>query len=324
MEKAISHDLTLSLASLTDATLASRIAAHVGTRARAHLMVDTGLSRGGFHPAELREALPELCRLRGLDITGIWGHFAAIEPLEEARNTIRGFQELVAHAQRFCSLRFVHMASSGAIASLPESHFTVVRPGLALYGYLPCRRNGTALVPAMRVTAPVVSVKRYPAGATVSYEGTYVLERSSKVATIRFGYADGYDFHLGNAGEVAIEGARYPIVGRVTMDQMMAAVGDAPVVPGHRAVLMGPPGPSPVELAAQGGTIPYAILIGLGKRVRKAYRRGGAEAAWGVAQSDSAGAERRSRRSTANETTIPDKSSMTTETDTPLSVRVLS
>ena len=154
MEKAISHDLTLSLASLTDATLASRIAAHVGTRARAHLMVDTGLSRGGFHPTELREALPELCRLRGLDITGIWGHFAAIEPLEEARNTVRGFQELVAHAQHFCSLRFVHMASSGAIASLPESHFTVVRPGLALYGYLPCRRNGTALVPAMRPARP--------------------------------------------------------------------------------------------------------------------------------------------------------------------------
>jgi alanine racemase len=278
LENAVTHDLTLSLASLSEAELLHRVATHLGTRAEAHLMVDTGLSRGGFHPAELRRDLPELRALSSpssaVDLRGIWGHFPAVHPRREARRTAARFHELVGHAKRFLALPYVHMASSQAIADLPESHFNLVRPGLALYGYLSRPRGALNLRPAMRVTAPVVSVKRYDAGTPVSYERTYVLGRSAGVATVRFGYADGYAFGLGNTGTVVIEEKPYPVIGRVTMDQLLAEVGDDPVLPGHRAVLLGPPGPRADELAAAAGTIPYTLLTATGVRVRKLWRSG--------------------------------------------------
>ena len=88
----------------------------------------------------------------------------------------------------------------------------------------------------------------------------------------RFGYADGYEFALGNAGLVTIEEKRYPVVGRVTMDQLLVDVGNDPVLPGHHAALLGSPGPSAADLAGQAGTIPYALLTAVGRRVRKIWR----------------------------------------------------
>ena len=272
VETALKNDLTLSIGSLREAKFLNRIAARLGVRARAHFMVDTGLSRGGFFASELLQALPEITSLSAVSFDGAWGHFAKVRPLSEARRRVRAFKELTDRIRGFIPLPFVHMASSQALAALPESHFDLVRPGLALYGYLPFAGAGRSLKPAMRVSAPVVAVKRYPAGTPISYEGTYVLPRASAVATIRFGYADGYEFHLGNSGHVSIGGARYPVVGRVTMDQMLVEVGDAPVVPGDRAVLLGPPGPSAEELASWSSTIPYSVLIALGRRVRKVWR----------------------------------------------------
>jgi len=272
VETALKNDLTLSIGSLREARLLNRIAARLDVRARAHLMVDTGLSRGGFFPSELLSALPQLVSLPAVRFDGAWGHFAKVRPLGEARTRVRAFKELTARIRSVLPLPFVHMASSQALAALPESHFDLVRPGLALYGYLPFAGAGRSLKPAMRVSAPVVAVKRYPAGTPVSYEGTYILPRTAGVATVRFGYADGYEFHLANSGRVSIGGERYPVVGRVTMDQMLVEVGDAPIVPGDRAVLLGPPGPSAEELASWSGTIPYSVLIALGRRVRKVWR----------------------------------------------------
>ncbi len=274
LEEAIRHDLTVSLASLKEGELLSRIARHLGRTARAHLMVDTGLSRGGFRPGEVHRAAPALRSLRGVTIDGIWGHFARVRPLREARAVAREFREVTAAVGQFISLPHVHMASSQAVADLPESHFSLVRPGLGLYGYLPQQNEGFSLRPAMRITAPVVSVKRYPTGTSVSYERTYVLKKPSTIATIRFGYADGYEFGLSNAGQVAIEDTRYTVVGRVTMDQLLVDVGNDPVLPGHHAVLLGAPGPTAAELAAEAGTIPYALLTAVGRRVRRTWLDG--------------------------------------------------
>ena len=271
IEDAVAYDLTVPIASVDDARAVDNISARIGRRAQAHIMVDTGLSRGGFNPAELLAALPRLRLLDDIEITGMWGHFASVRSLDSVRRVVETFRTLVEHARRFFPLPCVHRASSGAAMTVPESHFSHIRPGLALYGYLPGGLEAHDLRPAMRITAPVVCVKRYPAGTPVSYEGTYVLTVPSRIATIRFGYADGCDFGLGNAGEVTIEGRRYPIVGRVTMDQLLVDVGEDAVRPGQRAVLLGPPGPSPIELALRARTIPYALLISGGRRVRRVY-----------------------------------------------------
>jgi alanine racemase len=278
---AIEHDLTVSLPSADSAALLSRIAASTGRLARAHLMVDTGLGRGGFAYGELVAALPDLAagRVPGVEIDGIWGHFARTYPLPEARAVAEAFRDVAAAAQRFLRLPLVHMASSQAIAALPESHGTLVRPGLALYGYLPRPVDGVALKPAMRLTAPIVFVKRLAAGTSVTYEHAYTLQRPATIATVRIGYADGYEFHLSNAGEVMIGDRRYPVVGRIAMDQILVEVGDDPVAVGQRVVMFGRGGPSPVALAAAAGMIPYVLLTSCGRRVQKLYREARARTA---------------------------------------------
>lgn len=264
--------LTLSVPSLADARLMAHMAFHLGCIPEVHLMVDMGLSRGGFSPAGLRAALPELRTLKGLSIDGIWAHFASVASLPRARENAEQFRELTRHAQRFLSLPLVHMASSAATFRLPEAHLTMVRPGLALYGYLPNGAAGTQLLrPAMRVTAPIVAVSRCPAGATVSYEGTYTLHKDSNIAVVRCGYADGYDVRLGNAGEVAIEGRRYPVAGRVTMDQLLVDLGDDEARIGARAVLLGAPGPSAPDLASRAGLPTHCVLATVGGRTASTW-----------------------------------------------------
>jgi len=271
MEVALRYRLTASLGSLKEAKLLSALAAHMGLKARAHLMIDTGLRRGGFLPSELPEALAVIRTLPSLEITGAWGHFATVTPLREARSVVACFRQAASVVLRFFPNATLHLASSLAAWLLPESHFDFIRPGLGLYGYLPGRTETPAFRPALRLKAPVIAVKRYPAGTAVSYEGTYRLKCESTIVTLRCGYADGYPFQLSNTGFVVIRGKRCPVAGRVTMDQLLVDVGDAPIEVGETATVLGPPGLLFSEAASRAGTIPYTILTAAGRRVRRVF-----------------------------------------------------
>jgi len=163
----------------------------------------------------------------------------------------------------------VHAANSAATLTLPRARFDAVRPGLALYGIAPSAAASTAarLRPVMRFVTRVVATRTIGAGVAVGYGGTFVPRRTSVIATLPVGYADGYPRALSNRGAVVIRDVRAPVAGRVCMDHTMIDVTDvAGVAVGDEVVLWG--GPLPVEeVAVQAETIPYELLTRVGARV---------------------------------------------------------
>ena len=172
-----------------------------------------------------------------------------------------------------------HIANSAATLTLPDAHFDLVRPGIAVYGLTPVPPRGDfGLVPAMTLRAGLALVKRVPAGEGVSYGHVYTTERETTLALVPLGYADGIPRHATNVGPVAINGRRFTVSGRVCMDQFVVDVGDAPVSEDDSAILFGPGDdgePRAQDWADAIGTIHYEIVTRIGARVPRTYRGGG-------------------------------------------------
>jgi alanine racemase len=181
-------------------------------------------------------------------------------------------------AQRGVAPRIVHAANSAGALGYPEARQGMVRVGLALYGYLPdawlasaLEEVGEHLVPALTLRANVVAVRRVEVGERPSYGRRRALESAATIATIPFGYADGYPRRLFDAGaEVLINATRYPLAGVVTMDMLVVDCGDDVIRPGDEVVLLGRQGDQEItadEWAERAGTITWEILCGIGGRV---------------------------------------------------------
>jgi alanine racemase len=173
--------------------------------------------------------------------------------------------------------KYTHMANSGAICTLPEAHFNMVRPGILLYGAYPdaVLQGRLHLRPVMQWRSRIAIVRPMSTGASLSYGRTYTTDRPRTIAYIPVGYADGYPVALSNRGEVLIRGARCPVVGRVCMEWMLADVTDlSGAGQGEEVVLLGQQGQETItadEMAALAGTIPYEILCGISSRVPRRY-----------------------------------------------------
>jgi alanine racemase len=166
------------------------------------------------------------------------------------------------------------MANSGAILGLPSSAFNLVRVGIMAYGVYPSREvvKSIPLRPALTLKTEICFLKKVPPGRSISYCRSYVTYRDTVVATIPIGYGDGYSRLLSNRGEVLVRGQRAPIVGNVTMDQMMIDVGHIPGAQvGDEVVLIGRQAENEItvnEIADLIGTIPYDVMCALGKQVQ--------------------------------------------------------
>ena len=254
-----------------------------GTRARVHLKVDTGLGRGGSAPSDW-PALVERARSHGdvIDIVGIWSHLAcADEPAHPATSQqIAAFDDALAVATSLgVTPQVRHLASSGAALTRPDTHYDMVRIGIAMYGLTPGPQVGPpwphdlTLRPAMTVRARVSSVKRVPKGHGASYGLTWHAPHETSLALVPLGYADGIPRGARGA-EVVIGGGRYPIVGRVAMDQVVVDIGDANVVAGDEVLVFGPGDagePTADAWATWNDTIGYEIVTRLGARVPRRY-----------------------------------------------------
>ncbi len=246
--------------------------------ARVHLKVDTGMGRLGLRPERAVDIARTVQEAHGLRLAGVWTHFAcADEPSRDVTERQRWAFDAVLADLDVAGLRpeVRHAANSAALLAAPATHYDLVRPGLSVYGYPPGPELATAaadLEPVLTLTAPVVFVKPVGRGDPVSYGQRWRAPDDTTVATIRFGYADGYPRALTNLGDVVLHGRRCRVVGTVCMDQLMVDVGRGDVVVGDRAVLFGSNGPGADELAARIGTIPYELLTRLGGRVVRRYR----------------------------------------------------
>lgn len=247
-----------------------------GHAARLHLKVDTGMGRLGLGWRQAADLAQRIDRARGVRLEGVWTHCANSE--DDRHGTAAQFAAFDAAVDAITSagidpgLR--HVANSAAIFGYPEHHYELVRPGIVLYGYHPAPSVAAIAPPltrVMRLSAPVTFVKRVQAGTSVSYEGLWTAPRETTVATVRIGYADGFRRGLTGRAEVALRGRRYPVVGRICMDQLMVDVGDDPVAVGDRVTLFGPGGPGADEVGRLVDTVSYEMLVGLAERVERVY-----------------------------------------------------
>ncbi len=255
-----------------------------------HLKIDTGMNRLGAS----REALPHLCDMlsacKHLTLEGVSTHLASAEVLdaEGAARQMQCFEEGLAVLQsRGLRPPLVHMGNSAAMSARPETWKTMVRPGIALYGYsLAFTRAGEPVAVAELPLRPVLSwktrvltVKEVAAGQAVGYMGTFVTKTRSRIAVLHVGYADGYPRLLSNRARVIVGGEYAPVVGRVSMDLTIVdvthirgiAVGDEVILIGRDNGAGAGKSVDAVELARLCESVPYEILCGLSQRVPRVY-----------------------------------------------------
>jgi len=245
-----------------------------------HLKVETGMGRLGFSPEELLSLLDNHIVSNPLHVEGIMTHLADADGADMAfterqLGVLRAMLEQI--RQRRLTIPLVHAANSAAIVRFPDAHFSLVRPGIMLYGYhtLPASVPAPDLKPVLSLRTTIVQLRTILRGGTVSYNGTFVATRPTRIAVLPIGYADGYSRQLSHRGSVLIQGRRAPIVGLVCMDMIMVDVTDlAPVQVGETATLIGQQGQESIwadEVANWIGTIPYEVLCGIGSRVPRLY-----------------------------------------------------
>jgi alanine racemase len=246
---------------------------------KVHIKVDTGMGRIGVLPADTEKFAIRLSRMKNLHVEGIYTHLACADT--DRKYTLRQietFRDVIDNVRvAQIDAGIVHAANSAAIVEAPESYFDMVRPGLIVYGLYPAERmrQKINLKPVLSWKARVVFVKKVSAGTGISYGRTFVTSRGSCIATVAAGYGDGYSGLLSNRGEVILRGRRFPVVGRVCMDQIMVDVAISSLVrPGDIATLIGGPGGVRItaeEIARKIGTISYEVVCGVGSRVPRFY-----------------------------------------------------
>lgn len=282
--EAVLNDVIVTVFSLDVARALSRAAADLNSEVRVHVKVDSGMGRLGLLAGEVLCFVEELRDLPGIEVEGIfthlavadapdargepdWGRQYTVQQLASFRRVLQGLEE---HDIRF---RYVHAANSAAVIACPESHFNMVRPGIAIYGLdpspqVPCPEG---FEPALSFKTQVAQVKELPAGSYVSYGCTFRTEGQARIAVIPVGYADGFRRGPRNWGEVLVRGRRAPVVGQVCMDQSMIDVtGIADVRQGDEVVLLGDQGGDRItvgEVADRLGTINYEVVSEILARV---------------------------------------------------------
>ena len=269
--------LTPTVASQASALALARWAKKKGRPATCHVKIDTGMGRIGMSPATARETLPSLKNNPWLRVEGVYTHLACADRAGATARQLTLFDQATGTLPGI--LR--HAANSGAALARPASRYDLVRPGLALYGEVPWAGvpGAAELRPVLSWKTRVVFLKKVQAGTPLSYGWTWRARRASRIATLPVGYGDGFRRELSNRGTVLVRGRTCPVVGRVTMDQVLVDVtGSPPVSVGDEVVLLGAQGRQRVtagSMADAAGTIPYEILCGISKRVPRVTVRGG-------------------------------------------------
>ena len=272
--------LTATASSVDKLKLIDEAAAALGIRAKVHLKIDTGMERIGVHYYNADKLLEVSLQCRHCEVEGIYSHFANADALDlsHARLQLERFMEVLTFYQkRSIQAPLRHIANSAGILALPESHLDLVRPGIMLYGVYPSPETPqtVSIKPALSWQSHVAYFKVVRAGQPVSYGSTWKCDHDARVVTVPVGYGDGFFRALSNKAEVLIRGQRYPVVGRVCMDQVMVNIDQGTAYNGDRVTLIGNDEGQTItadDLAQWAGTIPYEVLTNINTRVPRVYR----------------------------------------------------
>jgi alanine racemase len=279
-ESIVGLSLTPTVTTTQLAIALSRAAAARGLTQKVHLELESGLNRNGLPLDELVAFAESLRALPGIEVEGLYTHFAAAE---EGDQTFTRAQHdaLVEASRRLAWIPMRHCSASASLLLTPDMRMDAVRAGLAVYGYHPApeQNDGIDLRPVMSLKSRVARVIDVEPGGTVGYGRTWRADRPSKIALIMCGYADGYVRALSGRASVLLRGRRAPVAGRIAMDMCMADVTDVEgVAVDDEAVIMGTQDGDRIdadELATVAGTISWEILAGISARVPRVYVQGG-------------------------------------------------
>jgi alanine racemase len=274
------HGLTLTASSVDKLRHIDDTARGLGVTAKVHLKIDTGMERIGVHYYSAQKLLERAAECRHCTVEGIYSHFANADAadLTSARLQLSRFLEVLTWYDRHgVPTPIRHMANSGAVLQLRESHLDLVRPGILLYGVYPSAEvaHTIEVLPALSWKSRVVYFKVVQPGHPVSYGSTWQSDHPVRLVTVPVGYGDGYFRALSNVATVIIRGKRYPVVGRVCMDQIMINLEWDSAYNGDEVVLVGADGDVAItceDLAEWAGTIPYEVLTNINTRVPRVYR----------------------------------------------------
>ncbi|HHT07719.1 MAG TPA: alanine racemase [Clostridiales bacterium] len=272
--QAVLYGLTLTVHTREHLLHANAAAQECGKPVDVHLKLDTGMNRIGVKDKkEIPGLLDLLATMPMVRLKGAFTHFACADSPDQGMTgaQLARFFEMMALLPKGLLL---HAGASSAALLRPDTRFSMVRVGIALYGYPPVKTK-VNLRPVLSWETEIIHVKEICPGDSVSYGATMTANRPRKVATLAVGYGDGYKRLLSNKVDVLINGKRCPVLGTICMDQTMADITDAgPVEIGSRAVLIGKDGEEEItadELAHIVGTISYEVLLSISSRVPRTY-----------------------------------------------------
>ena len=274
------HNLTMTLTSLDMFDTVHSFIAENKAALTVHINVDTGMGRIGAAPGDAVELVERAHKIPGMTIEGIYSHFpSSDEDMDDlSRVQIERFENLLdALSRKGIRPPLAHLCNSAGTLKFPEAHFDMVRPGIMTYGLIPYTGSSEILEfePVLSLTSKVGFVKEVPSGTAVSYGGTFVTGRKSKLATVPVGYGDGFNRSLSNRGRALIKGKSVPVAGRVCMDQTVFNVTDAgDVHVGDTITLIGKDGNERInveEHAEIAETITHEIATGITGRVSRYF-----------------------------------------------------
>lgn len=282
----VKNSITQAVFSYEQAGIISREAVRQNKIAKIHIKLDTGMGRIGYLPVE--ESVKEIKRISKLDnleLEGIFSHFSAAdeENKDFAELQLKRYTNLIDELSK-SGIKFElrHLANSAGIIDIPEAYFDGVRPGIMLYGYYPSHEVNVerlTLKPVMSLKAKIVHIKEAPEDTPISYGRKFYTKRRSMIATLPFGYADGFTRLFFGKSSVIVNGKLAPVVGRICMDQCMIDITDCgDVSVGDEVVIMGENAGISItadDLAESIGTISYEILCMVSKRVPRVYVENG-------------------------------------------------
>jgi len=293
IEDAVKYNLVLSINSYKTAKIISERCSYLGKNAVVHINVDTGMNRIGIN---FKDAVTEIIKINsmsGLKVEGVFTHFscAHLEDSSYTKAQWNKFRKIIQELKNSkVDIKTFHCANSAAFLRYKETHLDMVRAGISIYGLSPFGGDGcrwlssetTSILsnfePVLSLKAKISFVKKIPAGQCISYGCTFKTKRESIIATLPVGYADGYSRLLSNKSRVIIGGQFVPVVGNVTMDQIMADVTDITrdggVSVGDEAVLIGKSKGKKITvdfIADLMGTINYEVVCILKNRIPKIY-----------------------------------------------------
>ncbi|MBN2164046.1 MAG: alanine racemase [Pontiellaceae bacterium] len=266
------HRITQTVMSRSALASIQAAADRVGDTALVHLKVDTGMGRLGVPARQAPDMIKAINEAPDVLLTGIYTHFATADDANR--------EEVSLQLERFRSILppdsglVLHAANSAATIDFPQTHFNMVRPGIAIYGCHPSEHleNRLPLHPCMTVKAKLIAVKHVQQGSRCGYGLTHSFDRDGRVGVVPIGYGDGYFRNLSGKAVVRINGLNATVCGRVSMDQMTVDVTDIPdAAVGNEVEVISadPAAPNSVEnLARLAGTIPYEITCHLGHNIR--------------------------------------------------------